>query len=259
MVFTEKVLTSKPPSKSQKQRSWTLKSRKDGQIEYVFILSFKNSAKLGFRKLELCPFQPLPWTHYLSMPWLLGETSDEFQAHPSLPHCKAKYFVVLFLRVRKMPSLLYPRPWNLVTIFWILVNSYWIPRCITGLRLIPWFSAQSLSSGAEKQDRLELQRTLISKAIFSFGHRCNVSSYFWFCRCFSMAAMLMLELVVRAVRKKLCQHAALSSRETCMTVFIITDAGKEVSCLFLAYLLNISYLTHPRMLIFTNGVFALGF
>lgn len=74
-----------------------------------------------------------------------------------------------------------------------------------------------------------------------------------------MAAMLMLELVVRAIRKKLCQHAALSSRETCMTVFIITDAGKEVSCLFLAYLLNISYLTHPRMLIFTNGVFALGF
>lgn len=141
MVFTEKVLTSKPRSKSQKQRSWTLKSRKGGQIEYVFILSFKNSAKLGFRKLELCQFQPLPWTHYLSMPWLLGETSDEFQVHPSLPHCKAKYFVVLFLRVRKVPCPLYPRPWNLVTIFWILVNSYWIPRYITGLRLIPWFNA----------------------------------------------------------------------------------------------------------------------
>ena len=53
MVFTEKVLTSKPPSKSQKQRSWTLKSRKDGQIENVFILSFKNSAKSGFRRRRL--------------------------------------------------------------------------------------------------------------------------------------------------------------------------------------------------------------
>lgn len=74
-----------------------------------------------------------------------------------------------------------------------------------------------------------------------------------------MAAMLMLELVVRAVGKKHCQHTALSSRETCMTVFIITDAGKEVSCLLLAYLLNISYLTHPKLLIFTNGVLALGF
>lgn len=74
-----------------------------------------------------------------------------------------------------------------------------------------------------------------------------------------MAATLMLELVVRAVGKKRCQHTDLSSRETCMTVFNITDAGKEVSCLFLANLLNISSLTHPRLLVFTNGVLALAF
>ena len=74
-----------------------------------------------------------------------------------------------------------------------------------------------------------------------------------------MAAMLMLELVVRAVRKKHCQHTTLSSRETCMTVFIFTDTGKVVTCRFLACLLNTSFLTHPWMLIFTNGVLALGF
>ena len=74
-----------------------------------------------------------------------------------------------------------------------------------------------------------------------------------------MAAMLMLELVIRAVRKKHCQHAALPSGDNCMTVFIITRTGKEVPCLFLAHSLNISYLTHPRILIFTNGVLALGF
>lgn len=69
-----------------------------------------------------------------------------------------------------------------------------------------------------------------------------------------MAATLMLELVVRAVRKTLCQHTNLPSRENCTAVIIITDMGKKVPCLFLAHLLNISYLSHARILSFTNGV-----
>ena len=74
-----------------------------------------------------------------------------------------------------------------------------------------------------------------------------------------MAAMPMLELVIRAVRKKHRQHTTLPSGDNCMTVFIITHTGKEVPCLFLTHLLNISYLTLARILIFTNGVLALGF
>lgn len=96
-----------------------------------------------------------------------------------------------------------------------------------------------------------------------FGHRFHIPPNFCFSRCLCMAAMLTLELVVRAVKwEALSAHCPALEREwnlNFMTTFVITDMGKRVPCLFLADLFCASYLNHDGLPILKMSMLALGF
>lgn len=95
-----------------------------------------------------------------------------------------------------------------------------------------------------------------------FGHRFHTPPNFCFSRCFCMAAMLTLELVVRAVKwEALSARCRALEREwnlNFMARFVFTDIGKRVPCLFLADLFCTSYLNHDGLPILKMSLLALG-
>lgn len=144
--------------------------------------------------------------------------------------------------------------------------------------IVDWFlfssqiheqSRNSRTHCSEHQCRCEKSRPWLEspdcphmKCRLIFGHRFHTPPNFCFSRCFCMAAMLTLELVVRAVKwEALSARCRALEREwnlNFMTTFAFTYRGKRVPCLFLADLFCTSYLNHDGLPILKMSMLALG-